>query len=221
MLAEQVAYYRARAPEYSQTAIPDFPTGELSRARDAVIAELDDFGPSGHALELACGPGTWTPHLLSHADDLTAVDAAPEMLRIAAAKIRDRRVRFVQADLFSWQPDRRYDVVFFGFWLSHVPLERFDEFWRLVDRCLKPAGRVAFVDDAYRTPEELIEGEHSTIIRRQLTDGTPFRAVKVPHTPSELEESLGRLGWDFTVRPLREPFFWGAGTPMRLTVKRL
>jgi trans-aconitate methyltransferase len=87
--------------------------------------------------------------LLSHADDVTAVDAAPEMLQIAAAKVRDRRVRFVQADLFSWQPDRRYDVVFFGFWLSHVPLERFEEFWRLIDRCLKPAGWVAFVDDAY------------------------------------------------------------------------
>jgi hypothetical protein len=29
-------------------------------------------------------------------------------------------------------PDRRYDVVFFGFWLSHVPLERFDAFWSMV-----------------------------------------------------------------------------------------
>jgi hypothetical protein len=29
----------------------------------------------------------------------------------------------------AWRPDRRYDVVFFGFWLSHVPLERFAAFW--------------------------------------------------------------------------------------------
>jgi hypothetical protein len=33
-------------------------------------------------------------------------------------------VRFVQADLFAWKPDRRYDVAFFGFWLSHVPCDR-------------------------------------------------------------------------------------------------
>jgi hypothetical protein len=33
-------------------------------------------------------------------------------------------VRFICADLFAWSPERRYDVVFFGFWLSHVPLER-------------------------------------------------------------------------------------------------
>lgn len=55
------------------------------------IAALDDFGPSGQVLELACGPGTWTSQLLSHADTVTAVDAAPEMLQIAAAKVRDNR----------------------------------------------------------------------------------------------------------------------------------
>jgi SAM-dependent methyltransferase len=212
LLAEQVAYYRARAPEYSETAIPELPTGELARARDDLIAPLDDFRPSGHVLELACGPGTWTAQLLRHADSVTAVDAAQEMLRIAAGKVRDERVRFVQADLFAWHPRRRYDVVFFGFWLSHVPLERFDEFWMLIDRCLnQDAGRVAFVDDAYRTPEELIEGENSAVIRRHLKDGSSFRAVKVAHSPEELEAQLRQLGWNFRVRYLRAPFFWGTG----------
>lgn len=87
LLAEQVAYYRARAPEYSQTAIPELPTGELARAGDDLIAALDEFRPNGHVLELACGPGTWTAQLLRHADNVTAVDAAPEMLRIAAGKV--------------------------------------------------------------------------------------------------------------------------------------
>ena len=213
LLAEQVAYYRARAPEYSETAIPGLPTGgALARARDAVVAALTDFRPSGRVLELACGPGTWTPQLLRYADSVTAVDAAPEMLQIAAAQVSDKRVRFVQADVFAWEPDRRYDVVFFGFWLSHVPLERFEDFWGLIDRCLKQdTGRVAFVDDAYRTPDELVDGEHSSIIRRQLNDGTAFRAVKVPHAPDELQARLGRLGWNFAVRRLSGPFFWGAG----------
>ena len=212
LLAEQVAYYRARAPEYSETAIPELPTGELMRARDDLIAALDEFRPSGHVLELACGPGTWKAQLLRHADRVTALDAAPEMLRIAADKVRDERVRFVQADVFAWQPRRRYDVVFFGFWLSQVPLERFDEFWLLVDRCLnQDGGRVAFVDDAYRTPEELIEGEGSAVICRRLKDGTPFRAVKVAHSPERLEERLRHLGWNFRVRYLRAPFFWGSG----------
>jgi ubiquinone/menaquinone biosynthesis C-methylase UbiE len=64
-------------------------------------------------LELACELGVWTSRLLRHATDVTTVDPSPEMLAIAASRVRDDRVRFVQADLFTWVPDRRYDVVFF------------------------------------------------------------------------------------------------------------
>jgi len=104
------------------------------------------------------------------------------MLAIAAAKVgHDPRVRFVEADLFRWRPDRRYDVVCFGFWLSHVPLERFERFWSLVDEALAPGGRVFFADDGYRTPDELIEGESSSTIQRRLNEGTRHRAVKVAH----------------------------------------
>src|SRR5215211_4103886 len=76
---------------------------------------------------------------------------------------------------------------------------------------LAPAGRVFFVDDNARTPEELIEGESSTTIVRQLNDGTSFRLVKVPYTPADLETRLGRLGWRITVTQASGPFFWGAG----------
>lgn len=89
-------------------------------------------------LEIACGPGFWTSRLLRHAASVAALDAAPEMLAIASARINDERARFIQADVFSWRPDRRYDAVFFGFWLSHVPPERFDSFWSLARDCLTP-----------------------------------------------------------------------------------
>jgi trans-aconitate methyltransferase len=66
---------------------------------------LDAFQPHGSVLELACGPGVWTGQLLRYATDVTAVDASPEMLAIAAARFGSQRVRFVQADLFIWKPD--------------------------------------------------------------------------------------------------------------------
>jgi hypothetical protein len=47
-------------------------------------------------------------------------------------------------------------VVFFGFWISHVPLERFEAFWSMVRDCLEPDGRAMFVDD-----EELVFGDES------------------------------------------------------------
>jgi SAM-dependent methyltransferase len=208
LLAEQISYYRARAPEYDAGALDalEHPGGEeLHRA-------LEACRPRGRVLELACGTGTWTERLLRHAESVTAVDASPEMIEIASARVGgDPRVRFVRADLFSWRPERRYDVVFFAFWLSHVPPERFESFWSLVAECLAPGGRVLFVDDAYRTSDELIEGEGSATIQRKLEDGAVFRIVKVPHAPAELEQRLTELGWAIEVRTTSGPFFWGLG----------
>lgn len=209
LLAEQVAYYRARAPEYTETVLVDVITADPQRANRVLLEEIENFAPSGDVLELACGPGTFTALLRRYAATLTAVDASPEMLALARAQAPD--ARFVQADLFSWRPDRRYDVVFFGFWLSHVPLERFDAFWAMVRDALKPSGRVFFVDDAFRTPEELVEGAASSTIRRTLLDGTSFRAIKVPHTPGLLQRRLEELGWSISVRSITDPFFIGVG----------
>ncbi|MGH3249874.1 MAG: class I SAM-dependent methyltransferase [Trebonia sp.] len=204
VLVEQRAYYQALAPDYLDQGL-DQPGG------DALAEALEAFRPAGSVLELACGPGVWTGPLLRHATDVTAVDASAEMLAIATARIQNECVRFVQADLFTWQPDRRYDVVFMGFWLSHVPAERFASFWSLVADCLQPEGRVFFCDDYYRTDDELIEGPSSTTIRRQVPDGTAYRIVKVPHRPADLAARLRQLGWDITVHPTAGPFYWGAG----------
>jgi SAM-dependent methyltransferase len=204
LLAEQLAYFRALGLDYEDPAIWGLGGSEVGEA-------LDSFRPNGDVLELACGTGMWTRRLLRHATTVTAVDAAPEMLAVAAARFGDGRVRFVEANLFTWTPDRRYDVVFFAFWLSHVPLERFEHFWSLVADCLEPHGRVFFVDDAYRTPDELIDGASSSTIRRRLDDGTAYRLVKVPYQPRDLEERLGRLGWRARVTPTSGPLFWGVG----------
>ena len=203
LLGEQISYYRAIAPEYETYSLEGWGGEEAAAA-------LDAFEPKGDVLELACGPGMWTEMLLRHATSVTAVDAAPEMLARAKARLGDR-ARFLQADLFSWRPERRYDVIFFGFWLSHVPAERFEGFWSLVDECLSPTGRVFFVDDGFRTPEELIEGEASSTIERRLNDGRAFRIVKVPHQAPDLEKQLAALGWQFTVTQMSGPFYWGHG----------
>ena len=184
---EQAAYYRALGADYLDQGL-DLPGG------DELAEALEAFRPTGSVLELACGPGVWTGQLLRHATDVTAVDGSPEMLAAAAARVAGERVRFVQADLFDWVPDRRYDVVFFGFWLSHVPPGRFESFWSLVADSLKDDGRVFFADDAYRTTDELIEGPSSSTIRRRLDDGTSYRLVKVPYQSVALEESVGCPG---------------------------
>ena len=206
ILAEQRAYYSALAPDFFDQLL-DLPGG------DELAVALEAFRPAGSVLDLACGPGTWTTQLLRHASDVTAVDASPQMLAIAASRVpAGAPVRFVEADLFSWQPDRQYDVVFMGCWLSHVPETRFESFWDRVAAALAPGGRVFFADDYHRTPEELIEGPQSSTIERRTPDGTAYRIVKVAHEPAALERRLRELGWDITVTPTAGPFFWGAGT---------
>lgn len=203
-LAEQLAYYRAIADEYEDHAI-DVP-GQCE-----LLAAADAFRPTGDVLELACGLGFWTEKLLRSAASVTAVDGAPEMLTRARARVGSASVHFIEADLFTWRPDRRYRSIFFGFWLSHVPEEHFDSFWSLVDECLEPQGRVFFVDDNHRTEVELIEGADSPVVERCLNDGTAYRAIKIAYQPAELEQRLRRLGWDIAVTATSGPFYWGTG----------
>ena len=78
-------------------------------------------------LELAAGTGIWTRKLVELADRVVAVDANAETLALNTSE-----AELVRADVFEWEPAERFDLVFFSFWLSHVPEERFDEFWSLV-----------------------------------------------------------------------------------------
>jgi len=202
---EQVAYYRAVADEYEDHAIDGPGQGEL-------LAAIDVYRPTGDALELACGLGVWAERLQRSAASVTAVDAAPEMLARARTRLGlSAPVRLVEADLFSPHPARRYDTVFFGFWISHVPADRFGSFWDLVDESLEPDGRVFFFDDNHRTDLELAEGIHSPIVRRKLNDGTACRVIKIPYQPAQLERRLRELGWDIKVTLTSGPFYWGSG----------
>ena len=223
---EQVAYYCARAGEYDEwfRRAGRYDRGPEANARWAeeigLVAEaLAAFNPAGDGLELAVGTGWWTERLARYAASLTAVDASPETLAVNKGKLGDAPVRYIKADLFDWQPDRQYDVVFFSFWLSHVPPERFDAFWRLVRSCLKPNGRVFFLDSRYEgtstAADHHLEGEDATTTRRRLNDGREFRVVKVFYQPDDLAARLAALGWDVAVQTTPTYFLYGTGTPAR------
>ncbi len=190
LLAEQIAYYRAGAAEY------DRPYAEREELR-RLLTMVDGLPVSGDVLELACGTGQWTPLLAARARSVTAVDVAAEVLSIARARTPSPDVRFVQADVLEWQPSRRYDTVFFAFWLSHVPPTRLPAFWNTVAGMLAPGGRAVFVDDgpvAAADEEGVTAGPVPTVLRR-LDDGSRYRVVKVFHDARTLTGDLGALGW--------------------------
>ncbi|MFN2490957.1 MAG: class I SAM-dependent methyltransferase [Actinomycetota bacterium] len=210
LIQEQIEYYRRKAPEYDQSAAQgDDPLVAYGREIDRA---LDAFRPTGHVLEIACGTGNGTRRLLNHASIVTALDSSPEAMELASKKLdNDPRVRFIRADVFSWEPDDHYDVVFFGWWLCHVPLDRFDRFWDLVRRVLKPDGRVFFEDESENAfSDEFIDHPAVPLVRRTTSDGATHRVVKVFWDPAELEERLRQLGWDIKIHTTG-PFFWGDG----------
>jgi len=220
VLTEQLDYYRARAMEYDKWWLRE---GRFDRGPEAntrwfaetteLERELERFGPCGDVLELACGTGLWTRHLMRYAGSVTAVDAAPEVLAINRARVGDARVRYVEADLFDWTPDAQYDACVFTFWLSHVPEDRFEGFWGMVGRAVKPGGRVFFIDSA-RTErstaaDHVLPGSGDDTMTRRLDDGREFQIVKRFYDPGELEARLGELGWEASVGATAEFFIYG------------
>jgi SAM-dependent methyltransferase len=200
LVAEQVAYYRAHASDYDDAY--------LGKDWDRCIDELPI---AGDVLELACGTGHWTRLLAARARSVTAVDAAPEVLALARQRVRRLPVEFIQADVFAWQPPRRYDTVFFAFWLTHVPPARFAAFWSMVGMALAPGRRVCFLDesDQERGGERVVSDQATPAVWRRLRDGSEHRVVKVYYTPAELAARLAELGWSPDIRETSTPLLVG------------
>jgi demethylmenaquinone methyltransferase/2-methoxy-6-polyprenyl-1,4-benzoquinol methylase len=211
LIEEQVRYYRARAAEYDATSMPpDDPFGtELNEIR----TWLRGLAPLGRALELAAGTGQWTGLLAELADELTATDAAPEMLELNSGKTANPGVVYRVADAFAVESTPTWDTVFFGFWLSHVPFVRFDDFWTRLRGPLRPGGRVIFVDEAdHGLWDEDWADREGQIVNRPLRDGTVHRAVKVLWNPEALGERLRSAGWSAEVGR-NGPFYRAVASP--------
>ena len=216
LIQEQIEYYRQRAPEYDETSTP---AGDPLAAYALEIQDaIRHFAPRGNVLEIASGTGSGTRHLIEQATNVTALDSSPEVHELSRQKLQDNdKVRYVVADIFSWKPTDKYDVVFFSYWLSHVPPTMFDAFWEAVGNALKSDGRVFFIDeleDAWRKEEHLredfVHDPSVPIVRRPLLDGRSFNVVKVFWDPDELEQRLADLGWAIKVHAVG-PFYWAEG----------
>lgn len=222
ILQHQQDYYRARAAEYDEWFYRQgrYDRGEALNRRwfdEAAVVRgaLHDPGPVDHALELACGTGIWTRELARVAARITALDGSPEMIAINRARLGDPRVTYREVDLFAWEPGEEADLVFFGFWLSHVPPDRLDAFLSSVRRALRPGGRLFFVDslpEQTSTARDHIAPDAADVYHtRKLNDGREFRVVKVFYDPAGLQEKLAAHGFEAAVTTTDTYFLFGEG----------
>jgi ubiquinone/menaquinone biosynthesis C-methylase UbiE len=220
-LEEMKRYYQASPSEYDEIFNRQgrYDQGPELNARwfaesDEVFAQLHAFHLTGDVLELAAGTGTWTQQLLRSASTVTAVDASAEMLAINQAKVGSPRVTYVLAELFGWWPERVYDALFFGFWISHVPREQLDAFLRSCWAWLRPGGKMFFVDDmGYPTtaPDQPVR-QNRQIEARTLHAGCSFQIVKNFYEATDLVAPCVRAGFDITMRQTATSFLYGFGT---------
>ena len=110
-------------------------------------------------------------------------------------------------------------MVFFSFWLSHVPRSRFGAFWSLVRSCLVPGGRAFLIDNRNDpTPERKLQDPYVVeygpdLHLRRLNDGSQYRVVKVMYEPDEVQSLIEAEGWHAEIDATR----WFIFGPSRLS----
>jgi len=224
ILQDQIDYYRARAAEYDEwwlrcgrydrgAALNARWHAETAAVDAALIAWLGERRPSS-VLELACGTGLFTRHLAPRAGHVTALDASSEVLAINRARVGGDNVEYVEADLFTWRPQRRYDLVFFSFWLSHVPPDRFEAFWAMLGEAIDTRGAAYLIDSAFdRTStakDHVLPSGNDGVVTRKLNDGREFRIVKIFYEPEPLTGRLKKLGWSAKLERTANYFIHGS-----------
>jgi len=173
------AHFRATAGYWHDLYQRDDPVGVVFQDRQrAALALIDGLGlPAGSpVLEAGCGAGFLTVDLARRGFQVTAVDAAPEMLEVAGGTLArnglDAAVKLGQADVHALEfPEGSFDlVVALGVipWL-HSPAVALAE----LSRVLTPGGRLVVTSDNRARLNHLADPTFSPLLgrpRRILSD---------------------------------------------------
>ncbi|MFM6847649.1 MAG: class I SAM-dependent methyltransferase [Terrabacter sp.] len=118
---------------------------EAAPANPHLVREAGALSP-GTALDAGCGEGGEARWLAAHGWEVTAVDLSAEALARAAAHERaeggDARVDWVEADLTTWAPERRYDLVTTSY--AHPTIPQLD-FYDRIAAWVAPEGTLLIV----------------------------------------------------------------------------
>jgi demethylmenaquinone methyltransferase/2-methoxy-6-polyprenyl-1,4-benzoquinol methylase len=204
------AYYARRAAEYEK--IFDKPERQTDLAR--MRKDIPALFAGQRVLEIACGTGYWTPLIAAQAESVLALDYNEETLAIAKSKRYAKpNVRFERGDAYAlpaWP--RRFSACYAGFWWSHIPLARIDEFLKNLAKALEPGATVAFMDNRYvegsSTPLSRKDADGNTYQARRLGDGSSHEVLKNFPTPQEMRSRLSRFGSD--VGFMEYEYYWVA-----------
>jgi SAM-dependent methyltransferase len=102
-----------------------------------LVAFVAQVKPGGHILDLGCGPANEAAELRSRGFTVDAVDASPEMVRLAN-ETHDIGARLASFD--DIDEAGAYDGIWANFSLLHAPAEHFPRHLADLYRALRPGG---------------------------------------------------------------------------------
>jgi SAM-dependent methyltransferase len=213
-------YYRQRAAEYDEVyAKPE-------RQRD--LAELKALLPplvaGRRVLEIAAGTGYWTQVITRTAASVTATDLNAQPLAVAAARDYGPAAPLLMtADAYRLAAvPGEFDLVFCGFWWSHIARADIGRFLAGVRERVAPGSTLMILDNRYvpgsNHPITRTGPGGDTYQRRRLRDGREYEVLKNFPRPEQLAADLAP--WAADLRYTGLEYYWlacceltGAGRP--------
>ncbi len=182
---ELTNYYDQRAPEYEllyQGKGPLNLDSSLYRAETMRLCKIVGKFGRGHLIDIGCGTCFWLPLYAKRCRKVTLLDGSSRMLQECKQKMDvlhlTKKCQTVHGDFFSVEfPHQKYGSALIAFFLSHVPPEREEIFFRTLRHALKPDAPVLIIDSVWnsiRRRHSKKEGSQP----RALTDGRTFTIYK-------------------------------------------
>jgi SAM-dependent methyltransferase len=201
-------YYQQRAAEYDEVyAKPERQDDltELKRLLPGLVAGRD-------VLEIAAGTGYWTQVIAPAAASVTATDLNPDTLGVAASRdYGGAAPRLLTADAYRLDSvPGEFNLVFCGFWWSHIPRADVSRFMAGVSARVAPGTTLVIVDNRY------VPGSNHAIARtgpdgdtyqlRRLHDGRQYEVLKNFPTQQQLADDLAP--WATGLRRTELAYYW-------------
>jgi ubiquinone/menaquinone biosynthesis C-methylase UbiE len=205
---ELAGYYRERAGEYDAVYLKPERQADLA----ALKAMLPPLVARQRVLEIAAGTGYWTEVLSQSAASITATDLSPQTLAIARQRrFSPARVRLLEADAYDLAAvPGDFDLVFAGFWWSHVLRADVPAFLAGLCRRVPPGTRLILLDNRYvpgsSQPVSRTGPGGDTYQLRRLQDGSAYEVVKNFPVRDQLTADLACYAADLSWTQLE--YYW-------------
>jgi SAM-dependent methyltransferase len=187
------SYYAARAPRMQYDRL----TPRVQAVLDEYAAFLREDLRDRRVLEVACGTGCWTEHVVRAAAHVHATDVVPEMLALARPRAYARgNVTHARTDAYTLEEvERGWNGGFHFQWIAHVSKSRLAEFLRAFHAKLAPGAVVVCGDnlDWGTDPDE----DGNLYQWRELPGQPRYRIIK--NCPSEAELDALLAPWSSSV----------------------